>query len=182
MLIGYARVSTKDQDLTTQTNQLQELGCEEIFTDTISGIAKERPGLDSLMRFARKGDTVIVTKTDRIARNTIHALTIADELREKEVGFKLLDLGDVNINDKMGRMIYTVMSAFAEMERERIRERQREGYERARQEGRSMGRPKILTDDLVARIKDLTNTGLSQNKISQQLGISRPTVRKALSQ
>lgn len=182
MQIGYARVSSKDQDLTIQLEQLKAQGCEKIFSEKASGKDMERPALDEMLRFVREGDTVVVTKTDRIARNSRDALNIADQLKEKKVGFKLLDLQGIDINSEIGDLIYMVISKFAEIERNRIRERQREGYERARQEGRSMGRPKILTDDLVARIKDLTNTGLSQNKISQQLGISRPTVRKALSQ
>lgn len=181
MMIGYVRVSSEDQDYSVQINQLEKLGCKKIFKDKITGVARNRPGLDELIKFAREDDTVLCTKVDRIARDTSHALDIANTLKANGVGLKLLDLGDVDINSDMGRVIYTIMSAFAELERNRIRERQREGFKRAKQEGRKMGRPILLTDQLVSRIVSLRSDGKSHNEIANTLGISRPSVSRALS-
>lgn len=182
MLVGYARVSSTDQDLTIQLEQLKNYGCEKTFSEKASGKdADSRTQLNQMLDFVREGDTVVVTKTDRIARNTLDALKIADELAGKAVGFRLLDLGDVDINSDMGRVIYTVMSTFAELERKRIRQRQAEGIQKARDEGKTLGRPKVLTPAFIERLVNLRKThNISQ--ISKMLGVSRDTVRRGLVQ
>lgn len=180
MIIGYARVSSTDQKLHIQADQLRQIGCEKIFSDTMTGSEIERPGLQQMLDYVREGDTVIATKTDRIARNARDALDIADQLRKKDVGFKLLDLGDVDINSDMGRMIYTVMSAFAEMERNRIRQRQREGIDKAREQGKKLGRPPIVDDPVLqAKARKLLpkveQGRLSKAQAARELGIGRAT-------
>lgn len=187
MIIGYARVSTTDQKLHVQSDQLTAAGCEKLFSDQLSGADIERPGLTQMLDFVREGDTVIVTKTDRIARSARDALDIADQLRRKNVGFKLLDLGDVDINSDMGRMIYTVMSAFAEMERNRIRQRQREGIEKAREQGKHLGRPPIIDDPVLQEkarklLPKMERGVLSKSKAAQELGIGRATLYRLLAQ
>jgi len=185
MIIGYARVSSTDQKLHVQSDQLRAVGCEKIFSDQVSGSDIDRLGLQEMLNFVREGDSVIVTKTDRIARNARDALDIADQLRKKDVGFKLLDLGDVDINSDMGRMIYTVMSAFAEMERNRIRQRQREGIDKAREQGRHLGRPPKI-DDPVMREKarrllpEIEAGRVSKAKAARDLGIGRATFYRLL--
>ncbi|MDN3652322.1 recombinase family protein [Thalassotalea ponticola] len=174
MKIGYARVSTTDQDLKLQMDQLTKLGCKKIFSEKISGKSSNRPKLNELMSFAREGDTIIVTKTDRLARNTIDALTIAKQLKDNGIGLKLLDLGDVDINSDLGHVIFTVMSTFAELERKRINQRRKEGQDKAKAEGKHLGRHK----DTVLRLKilELLRSGYSKNSIARSLNCSRTTV------
>lgn len=185
MIIGYARVSSPDQKLEVQRDQLKKFGCEKIFEDKFTGAEMDRPGLNLMLDYVREGDVVVATKTDRIARNARDALDIADFLNEKDVGFKLLDLGDVDINSDMGRMVYTVMSAFAEMERSRILQRQREGIERARAEGKHLGRPPKIDDpalqERARRLAPQIESGvMSKARAARELGIGRATLYRLM--
>jgi DNA invertase Pin-like site-specific DNA recombinase len=140
MLIGYARVSSKEQSVDIQIKQLQELGCDKIFQENASGKDSERIQLNAMINFSRDGDVIHVMKVDRLARNTIDALQIADQLSIKGAGLVFHDLGNIDINSDVGRVIYTTISAFAEMERKRILQRCNEGRERAKAEGRHIDR------------------------------------------
>ena len=179
MKLGYARVSSDDQNLDTQLSQLKQIGCEKIFQDKASGKSSEREALNKLIDFAREGDVVHVTKVDRIARNTIDALQIADQLADKNAGLVFHDLGDLDINSDVGRVIYTTISAFAEMERKRILQRCNEGRIQAREEGRHLGR--FPDKALHKRIQELAGEGMNKHAISKELGCSRTTVYKVLS-
>ena len=178
MKIGYARVSTQDQTLDVQLEQLKAIGCEKIYQEQASGKSSDREQLNLLLDFAREGDVIHVTKVDRIARNTIDALQIADQLAAKKAGLVFHDLGDLDINSDVGRVIYTTISAFAEMERKRILQRCNEGRERARSEGRHLGRFPDKT--LHQRIQELAEQGMNKHSISKELGCSRTTVYKVL--
>jgi DNA invertase Pin-like site-specific DNA recombinase len=179
MKIGYARVSTLDQTLNVQIEQLQKIGCKKIFQEQQSGKSvDDRVELNKLLEFAREGDVIHVTKVDRIARNTIDALKIADTLAEKNAGLVFHDLGDIDINSDVGRVIYTTISAFAEMERKRILQRCNEGRERAKAEGRHLGRFPDKT--LHNRIQELHESGMNKHAISKELGCSRTTVYRVL--
>lgn len=180
MIVGYARVSSSDQDLTIQIQQLEAYGCERIYSEKVSGKdAESRAELNKMIDFVREGDTMVVTKTDRIARNTLDALQIADKLAGKAVGFRLLDLGDIDINSDMGRVIYTVMSTFAELERKRIRQRQAEGIERAKAVGVKMGRPTVLTDEFIQKLPELRKQH-TISELTKLLGVSNKTIYKGL--
>ncbi|MGI2026154.1 recombinase family protein [Endozoicomonas acroporae] len=178
MIIGYARVSTEDQTNDTQIEQLKNLGCEKIFSENASGKDAERTELKSAMSYCREGDTLVVMKVDRLARNTVDALKIADKLKFKGVGLKCLDLGDTDINSDVGRVIYTVISAFAEMERKRILQRCNEGRARAKKEGKHLGRHRDT--ELHARIAELFNGDMSKAGIARELKVSRTTVVNSL--
>ena len=178
MLIGYARVSSSDQSLDVQVEQLTLLGCEKIFQENASGKSTERDQLNAMLEFSREGDTIHVMKVDRLARNTIDALQIADALAKKGAGLVFHDLGNVDINSDVGRVIYTTISAFAEMERKRILQRCNEGRERARAEGRHLGR--FPNKTLHSRIQELAEQGMNKHAISKELGCSRTTVYKVL--
>lgn len=180
MKLGYARVSSQEQTLNVQVEQLRKIGCEKIFQETASGKSANRDELTKLIEFAREGDAVHVTKVDRIARNTIDALQIADKLSAKGAGLIFHDLGDIDINSDVGRIIYTTISAFAEMERKRILQRCNEGRAKAKAEGRHLGR--FPNKDLHARIRELDNAGMNKHRISKELGCSRTTVYKVLSE
>jgi DNA invertase Pin-like site-specific DNA recombinase len=178
MKIGYARVSSDDQTLNVQLEQLQSIGCEKVFQEKASGKSADREELSRLIEFAREGDVIHVTKVDRIARNTIDALKIADELSDKGAGLVFHDLGDLDINSDVGRVIYTTISAFAEMERKRILQRCNEGRERAKAEGRHIGR--FPDKQLHERIEAFAEQGMNKHAISKELGCSRTTVYKVL--
>lgn len=178
MKIGYARVSSTDQNLDVQLKQLEEIGCEKIFKESISAKSSERPELISMMNFARAGDVIHVTKTDRLARSTVDALQIADKLSEQDVGIVLHDLGDININSDVGRVIYTTISAFAEMERKRILQRCNEGRALAKANGKHLGRFK--NEKLHQQIKEYFKNGMNKNLISKTLNCSRSTVYRVL--
>ncbi len=181
--IGYARVSTEEQDYQGQVDALEKLGCTEIFAEKISGADKDgRPELKAMIRFARKGDTVHVTKLDRLARNAKDALHIADMLQEKGAGLIIHDLGGMDITSDVGRLIYTVLAAVAEMERKRIRERQRDGIEKAKADGKHLGRYEVLSDKQKVDIKKMVKQGIPKAQIARKYEVSRTTIYKTLSQ
>ena len=178
MKIGYARVSSTEQSLSVQIKQLEKLGCEKIYQEKISGKSANRSELISMLDFARDGDVIHVTKTDRLARSTIDALQIANKLEAKGVGLILHDLGDTDINSQFGRVIYTVISSFAELEKSRILQRCNEGRALAKAQGKHLGRFK--NEKLHAQIKEYFEKGMNKNLISKTLKCSRTTVYRAL--
>jgi DNA invertase Pin-like site-specific DNA recombinase len=179
MKIGYARVSTQEQSVDVQLEQLAKIGCDKIYQEQQSGKSTDnREELNKLLEFAREGDVIHVTKVDRIARNTIDALKIADTLAAKNAGLVFHDLGDIDINSDVGRVIYTTISAFAEMERKRILQRCNEGRALAKAEGRHLGRFHDKT--LHNCIHELAGQGMNKNAISKELGCSRTTVYRVL--
>lgn len=178
MKIGYSRVSSTEQNLEVQIKQLEEMGCEKIFKEKISGKSADRPELITMMAFARAGDVIHVTKTDRLARSTIDALQIADKLEKKGVGLVLHDLGDIDINSDCGKILYTVISSFGELERKRILQRCNEGRALAKAKGKHLGRYKNIK--LHAQIKEYFAKGMNKNLISKTLGCSRTTVYRVL--
>ena len=135
MLIGYARVSTGDQNLDLQLEALKKAGCEEIFKDAISGTRSKRPGLDKALELLRKDDTLVVWKLDRLGRSVKHLVNMVGELREKGVQFKSLT-DSIDTGTPSGRFFFHVMASLAEMERELTVERTRAGLEAARKLGR----------------------------------------------
>jgi DNA invertase Pin-like site-specific DNA recombinase len=174
MLIGYSRVSSVEQSTCLQIEQLQALGCEKIFKENQSGKSADRKQLKKMLNFARSGDTIFVMKVDRLARNTIDALKIADQLKENGVGLVFQDLSGVDINSDVGRVIYTTISAFAEMERKRILQRCNEGRAKAKAEGKNLGRHKDIK--MHEKVKKLNDAGAPKTAIAKQLNISRQTV------
>lgn len=179
MQIGYARVSSDDQTLELQVEQLTKFGCEKIFEEKVSGKSADREELKKLLEFAREGDVVHVCKVDRLARNTIDALQIADKLNSKGAGLIAHDLGELDINSDIGRVIYTTIAAFAQLERNRILQRCAEGRAKAKAEGRHLGR--FPDFELHERIKEAHRGGLNKRQISIDLKCSRTTVYRVLS-
>ncbi|MGJ8681192.1 recombinase family protein [Paraglaciecola sp.] len=177
MKIGYARVSTDEQVLDSQIQHLESIGCEKIFTEKQSGkTATDRCELNRLLEFCREGDEIHVTKVDRLARNTLDALQIADRLQSKQVGLYCHDLGDIDINSDIGRVIYSTISAFAEIERKRILQRCSEGRELAKQQGRHLGRhaDQQLRENFRKIITD--NPKIPKAQLAKELGCSRTTI------
>jgi len=145
MLIGYARVSTLDQNLDLQLDALKTARCEKIFTEKMSG-AKARPGLDEALAFLRPGDVLVVWKLDRLGRRTVKLIQLIEALKERGIGFKSLS-NAIDTTTPEGMFIYRISSSFAELERDLARERTMAGLQAARARGRKGGRRRKLTED-----------------------------------
>ena len=145
MKIGYARVSTKDQNLELQTEALQKAGCEKIYKETQSAV-KERPELQSMLNHLRQGDVVVVWKLDRLGRSLKHLIDLVTGFREK--GIEFISLNDsIDTTTVQGRLTFNIFASFAEFERELIRERTMAGLQAARERGRIGGRKKGLSPE-----------------------------------
>jgi len=141
MNIGYARVSTEDQTLDLQKDALEKIGCSQIFTDTISGATRERPGLTKALEYVREGDSLVVWKLDRLGRSLKHLIETITELNNRKIGFKSLT-ENIDTTTSGGKLIFHIFGALAEFERDIIRERTNAGLQAARARGRLGGRPK----------------------------------------
>jgi DNA invertase Pin-like site-specific DNA recombinase len=176
MIIGYARVSTKDQNLDLQIEALKKAGCERIFKEKISGAVKERPELDAMINQLRVGDTIVVWKLDRLGRSLKNIIDLVLDFNAKEVIVKGLTDG-VDTSTGNGRLFLNTMASLAEYERELIRERTNAGLSAARARGRLGGRPKGLKADTVNKLiimRPLINEEKHDyKKIYTTFGISR---------
>jgi len=141
MLVGYARVSTHEQNLTLQTGALKKAGCRKIFDDRISGAASDRPGLEAALEYVREGDRLLVWRLDRLGRSLKDLIEIIGGLEKRGIGFRSLQ-ESIDTTTSGGRLIFHVFGALAEFERNLIRERTRAGLEAARARGRKGGRPR----------------------------------------
>ena len=177
-IVGYARVSTVGQRLDAQLGQLQQAGAERIFQEKVSGVKRDRPELQAMLDFIREGDTVIVTKLDRIARSTKHLLDIVDSLQGKGVDFKALNI-NLDTSTPTGKLMLTMLGAIATFEREMMLEGQSEGIERAKREGKYNGR-KATARAKAPEVKKLAQTGMTKQKIADQLNIGIASVYRIL--
>jgi len=175
MLIGYARVSTTDQNLTLQKEALKKIGCEKIFKDEISGTTKYRPGLDRTLEMLRKGDTLVVWKLDRLGRSVKNLITLVSDLNEKDIHFKSLT-DSIDTSTASGRFFFNVMASLAEMERELIVERTKAGLAAAKKLGRKGGRKRVMTDSKIDSAKKLLDSGTLPIDVAENLGVSLATL------
>jgi DNA invertase Pin-like site-specific DNA recombinase len=179
MRIGYARVSTKDQNLALQEDALRNAGCETVFTEIASGSTTARPVLDDLLSRLREGDVLVIWKLDRLGRSLQHLVTLTNELLERDVG--LISLNDpIDTTTPQGRLVFNIFAALAEFERDLIRERTQAGLKAARARGRKGGRPPGLSNEAEATAmaaETLYKEGrLSVQAICDRLDISKPTL------
>jgi len=178
MIFGYARISTSDQSLDSQTDALTMAGAERIFADTISGTKRERPELAQLLDQLRDDDVVTVTKYDRLARSLHGLLDIVKAIEERGAGFRSL-AEDIDTTTPAGRLIFQVFASIAQFERERISERTREGLAAAKKRGRVGGRPPVLTGDQKIEVRRMRDQeGRSIATIARLFKISEATVRR----
>jgi DNA invertase Pin-like site-specific DNA recombinase len=176
MLLGYARVSTVDQNLALQRDALTEAGCTKIFTEQMSGAVADRPALHDALEFARSGDTLIVWKLDRLARSMKQLIETVEALRVRGIGFRSLTEA-LDTTTAQGRLVFHMFGALAEFERSLIRERTKAGLAAARRAGRTGGRPPKLTDDDIEAAKAmLANPDISVTHIADRLGVSPATL------
>ncbi len=175
MLIGYARVSTQDQNLDLQIEALTKTGCKKVFDDKISGNRAERPGLAKALEMLREGDTLVVWKLDRLGRSVKNLIDLVGELHKQGVQFKSLT-DAIDTGTPSGRFFFHVMASLAEMERELTVERTRAGLETARQLGRKGGRKRQMTDSKIESAKKLLANGVPPRDVAHNLGVSVPTL------
>jgi DNA invertase Pin-like site-specific DNA recombinase len=177
--VGYGRTSTLDQQagMEAQLRDLRAAGCEKIFHEQVSSVAK-RPQLEACLDFVREGDTLVVTKLDRLARSTQHLLQIADRVKLKGAALHVLNLG-ADTGTATGKLMFTVIGAIATFEREMMLERQREGIAKAKSEGKYKGR-KPTARARAAEIATLKADGVRPTDIARQLGIGRASVYRIL--
>ena len=179
MLIGYARVSTQDQNLALQLEALNHAGCKKIYEDKLSGSRADRPGLAKALEMLREGDTLVVWKLDRLGRSVKQLVDLVGELHKQGVQFKSLT-DSIDTSTPSGRFFFHVMASLAEMERELIIERTRAGLEIARQLGRTGGRKRKLTESKVESAKKLLASGVPPRDVAKDLGVSIPTLYRWL--
>jgi DNA invertase Pin-like site-specific DNA recombinase len=177
MIIGYARTSTREQEagLAAQVRELKRLGCEKIFKEQISSVA-ERPELERVLETMRPGDKLVVTKLDRLARSVIDLGKIVERLQEAGADLQIVAMG-VDTSTATGKLMLNVLGSVAQFEREMMLERQRDGIEKAKAEGKYKGRKAAFTRD---RAQALRNQGLTLAEIGHRLGVSRQAVSAKL--
>jgi len=182
--IGYARVSTADQNLAAQVAELKAAGCEPVFSDTASGVKAARPGLDQCLKSLMSGDVLIVKEISRLGRSLPHLVEVVADLRSLDIQFKSLSEGTIDTTTAAGNLVFNVFCALADFERTLLKERTKAGLEAAKSAGRVGGRKPVSEDPKVRQQVELAhmmkNNGKDVKQIQQALGISRTTVYRWL--
>jgi DNA invertase Pin-like site-specific DNA recombinase len=174
LLIGYARVSTEDQNLELQLGALKKAGCSKVFTDKTSGAASDRPGWKEALSYLRETDTLVVWKLDRLGRSVKGLVDLVMNLESQQVHFKSLT-DSIDTKTPAGRFFFHVMASLAQMERELIVERTRAGLDAAKKQGRIGGRKRLMTEKKLSAARKLLALGTPPREVAQNLGISVPT-------
>lgn len=183
MKIGYARVSTGDQNLDLQIDALKQAGCERVFEEKVSGAKSDRRELERLLDQARPGDVVVIWKLDRLGRSLKHLVELVSQLNERRIGLQSIN-DPIDTTNAQGKLIFNIFASLAEFERDLIAERTRAGLQSARARGRVGGRPKGLTSD--AELKAVAAEALYREgklsvvEIANNLSISKATLYKYL--
>ena len=176
MLIGYARVSTNDQNPELQLDALKQAGCEKIFMEKASGAQRDRPELHAALNYMRSGDTLVVWKLDRLARSLRQLVETVEDLEVQQIGFKSLT-ETIDTTTSGGKLIFHIFAALAEFERSIIRERTQAGLASAKARGRIGGRPPSLSEkDIAAAKAMLSDPTISMEEVAQHLGVSPSTL------
>ncbi len=179
-LVGYARVSTRDQNAALQREALAKAGCDRVFEEAASGAQRDRPQLMAALDYVRAGDTLIVWKLDRLARSLKQLIETVEELERRNIGFRSLTEA-IDTTTTGGRLVFQIFGALAEFERGLIRERTNAGLEAARAQGRFSGRPtKITEKDIQAAKALLSGTDLTVEEAARRVGVSPATLYRHL--
>ena len=174
--IGYARVSSTGQKLEVQRELLEKEGCNSIFEEKVSGKNRNRPELTLLLKTIRKGDVVIVSKLDRLARSMSDFWKIYDEIKKAGASLKILNMG-LDTNSSQGRLMLGILASVAEFERELIKERQADGIAKAKASGKHLGRPK-LTQEIKEQVMTMLKSGETKKAVANKLNLGISTVYK----
>jgi DNA invertase Pin-like site-specific DNA recombinase len=180
-LIGYARVSSTSQDLRPQRTRLTTNGCTTVFEEQFTGTTANRPELAHMLRYIRKGDTLVITKLDRLARSVCDLGNIAKELQAKGVDLKVLDQ-PIDTTNPSGKLMFNMIGAFAEFERDLIRERCQEGIDRAKAAGKKFGRKPKLTKMQIGELRtEFELNNMSRSELATKYGISKASLYRLMS-
>lgn len=179
MKIGYARVSTDEQNPDLQLQALAAAGCHDVFTDQASGGGSRRPGLDQALARCESGDVLVVWRLDRLGRSLSHLIETIHALGQRGVGFQSLS-ESIDTTTAGGRLVFHLMGAIAEFERSLITERTRAGVAAARRRGKHLGRPVALSREQVRHAQALISGGESPAAVASSLGVSRSTLYRAM--
>ena len=175
--VGYARVSSTGQDLTVQLEKLA--GCDKVFKEKRSGVDAGRPALKACLEYLREGDTLLVTKLDRLARSTPDLYRIISDLAERGVSFKVIDDPSIDTTSRTGKLM-GILALIAEFENDIRRERQQDGINKAKAKGVRFGPKPILTAEVVQKIKELRADGLTVPEIIRRMKLSKASIYRAL--
>jgi DNA invertase Pin-like site-specific DNA recombinase len=176
--VGYARVSSLGQDLAVQLEKLK--GCDKVFKEKRSGVDAGRPELKACLEYLREGDTLLVTKLDRLARSTPDLYRIVSQLTERQVGFKVVDDPSIDTSTRTSKLIMGILALIAEFENDIRRERQQDGIDKAKAEGVRFGPKPLLTLEVVQKIKELRSGGATVPEIMRRTKLSKASVYRAL--
>lgn len=182
-VVGYARVSTKGQDLSLQIEELNKYGCDKVFMEKESGSKSDRPELNKALEYLREGDKLVVYKLDRLARSTFDLHKIANELKEKGIGLVFIK-EQIDFTTAPGKLMFTMLGAIAEFERDLINDRTAEGRERAKAQGKHMGRKgqdEKQVKKALSLFAEREEKGLSVNDIVKLTGVPRSTIYSKVS-
>ncbi len=178
--VGYARVSTNEQDLALQRDALVAAKCDRIFEDRASGAKTDRPGLSEALAYLRDGDTLVVWKLDRLGRSMSHLIDTVKGLDARDIGLHSLS-EQIDTATPGGRLIFHVFGALAQFERDLIRERTRAGLDAAQVRGRHGGRKPVVTEDKLRRARDLIAKGLTVREAASRVRIGKTALYKSIS-
>jgi len=178
MIVGYARVSTTDQCLDVQMDELTAQGCERIFQDQASGTNRDRAGLIEMLQFVREGDSIVVSRLDRFARSLTDLFQLLDELSRKGVAFQCVHQS-IDTSSSAGKLTLAILGAVAEFENDIRRERQRAGIAKAKANGIYKGRRAGIDAE---RVREMVAQGMSVGAIASQLGCHRQSIYRLLAQ
>jgi Site-specific recombinases, DNA invertase Pin homologs len=179
-LVGYARVSTAEQDASMQKSALQQAGVVRVFVDVASGARTDRPGLEAALAFLREGDTLVVWKLDRLGRSLPHLVQTVAALERRQVGFRSLT-ESIDTGTPNGRLIFHLFAALADFERDLIRERTRAGLAYAKARGRNGGRRPVVTSEKLVRARELIETkGLTVREAAGRVKVGKTALYSAL--
>lgn len=179
MKIGYARVSSPEQSLEIQIEQLLDAGCEKIFSEKTSGATDQREELQAMLRFIRDGDQLYITRLDRLARSTYHLTTISEMLRRNNIDLIVTEQ-KIDTSTSTGRLLFNVLASIAEFELEIRKERQQEGIDKAKKKGVKFGRKAKLTPLQIEQMRDMRLNGATISECRKEFGISKASVYRLL--
>ena len=178
-LVGYARVSSVGQSLEIQLEKLEH--CDKIFQEKKSGTSDKRPRLQECLEYVREGDTLVITKLDRLARSTLHLCQIAAELQQKQVDLKVIDQ-NISTSDATGRLLFNMLSAIAQFETELRAERQIDGIQKAKERGVRFGRQEKLTAQQIVEMRQRRKQGVLIKTLMKDYDLSKATVYRYLNE
>ncbi len=180
MLIGYARISTHEQNHDLQLDTLTQAGCQTIYTETMSGAKRHRPELEATLKSLRPNDTLVVWRLDRLGRSLKNLVDIINDLEERGIGFKSLT-ESIDTKSSTGKLVFNIFASLAEFERNLIRDRTSAGLAAARARGRQGGRPSKLSMNQIKKANAmLMDSGITKTEVAKHFNVSRVTLNRAL--